>query len=125
MMRLGASSWTMSVIVLAMLVALGWLSTAGISLGGVLAPVLGIAACVSVLRNWEFSGGAKAGWLLGIVLYQVRPCRAKSGSAAPSHDDSARRRPWTPDGGEPTPAKPASAPTSDREIRARSSLASL
>jgi hypothetical protein len=57
--------------VLAALVALGWLSTAGISLGGVLALVLGIAACVSVLRNPEVSGGAKAMWLVAIVLLPI------------------------------------------------------
>jgi hypothetical protein len=57
--------------VVALLVALGWLSTAGISLGGVLALVLGIAACVSSLRNPDLSGGAKAGWLVAIVLFPI------------------------------------------------------
>jgi hypothetical protein len=57
--------------VLALLVALGWLSTTGISLGAVLALVLGIAACVSLLRNPDLSGGAKVGWIFAIVLFPI------------------------------------------------------
>jgi hypothetical protein len=57
--------------VVAPLVALGVFHWTGISVAGVLALVLGIAACVSLLRNPELSGGAKAMWLVAIVLFPI------------------------------------------------------
>jgi hypothetical protein len=46
---------------------IGWLA-GGLTVLGVLAVVVGIAAIVSVLRNPDFSGGSKALWVVVIVL---------------------------------------------------------
>ena len=55
---------------LALLVGFGYLA-AGLSVAAVFALVLGIAACVSLLGNAELSGGAKATWVLIIVLFPI------------------------------------------------------
>jgi hypothetical protein len=49
------------------LLGLGWL-TAGIGILGAIALVVGIWALVSVLRNPDLSGGAKAMWVVAIIL---------------------------------------------------------
>ena len=54
----------------ATILGLGWLA-GGITLLGILELVLGIAAIVSVLRNDDFSGGAKALWVFAIVLFPI------------------------------------------------------
>ena len=52
---------------MAVLLGLGWL-TAGIGILGAIALVVGIWALVSVLRNPDLSGGAKAMWVVAIIL---------------------------------------------------------
>jgi hypothetical protein len=52
------------------ILGIGWLA-GGISVLGVLALVLGIAAIVSVLRNEDFSGGSKLLWVVVIVLLPI------------------------------------------------------
>jgi hypothetical protein len=54
----------------ATVLAIGWLG-GGITALSVLAVVIGIAAIVSVLRNPDFSGGAKALWVFAIVLFPI------------------------------------------------------
>jgi hypothetical protein len=56
---------------LGLVLALSSLATAGISLGTLVALVLGVAAGVSLLRNDRLSGGAKAMWLVAIVLFPI------------------------------------------------------
>ena len=51
----------------ATILGLGWLA-GGITVLGVLAVVVGIAAIVSVLRNPDFSGGSKALWIVVILI---------------------------------------------------------
>jgi Phospholipase_D-nuclease N-terminal len=51
-------------------VGIGLLGVGGVALG-VVALVLGVAAIVSVLRNPDFSGGAKALWVIAIVLFPI------------------------------------------------------
>ena len=46
---------------------IGWLA-GGITVLGVLALIVGIAAIVSVLRNADLSGGAKAMWVVVILI---------------------------------------------------------
>jgi hypothetical protein len=47
------------------------LLAAGISVAGVIALVLGVSACVSLLRNAQLSSGTKTMWLLAIVLFPI------------------------------------------------------
>jgi phospholipase D-like protein len=49
---------------------IGWLA-GGITVLGVLAFVVGIAAIVSVLRNPDFSGGSKALWVVVILIFPL------------------------------------------------------
>lgn len=51
--------------------ALGTLAVAGISLAGVLAAILAAGAIVSVLRNKEFSGGAKSMWIVVALIFPI------------------------------------------------------
>jgi hypothetical protein len=51
--------------------ALGLLTTIGISLASVVALLLAVAALVGVFRTPEFSGGAKAMWTLAILLFPI------------------------------------------------------
>jgi len=44
---------------------------AGLTVVGVIALVLGVSACVSVLRNAELSGGAKAMWLVIVAFLPI------------------------------------------------------
>jgi hypothetical protein len=44
---------------------------AGLTLAGVIALVLGVSACVSVLRNAELSSGAKAMWLVIVAFLPI------------------------------------------------------
>jgi hypothetical protein len=55
---------------LALLVGFGYLA-AGLSVAAVFALVLGVAACVSLLRNADLSGGTKAMWVLIIVFFPI------------------------------------------------------
>jgi hypothetical protein len=43
----------------------------GLTLAGVVALVLAVAACVNLLPNKDLSGGAKAMWLLIIVFVPI------------------------------------------------------
>jgi hypothetical protein len=54
----------------ATILGIGWLA-GGITVLGVLALVLAVAAIVSVLRNEEFSGGSKLLWVVVIVLLPI------------------------------------------------------
>jgi Phospholipase_D-nuclease N-terminal len=45
--------------------------TAGLTVAGVIAVVLGVAACISVLSNTELSGGAKAMWVVIIAFVPI------------------------------------------------------
>jgi hypothetical protein len=49
---------------------IGWLA-GGITVLGVLAFAVGIAAIVSVLRNPDFSGGSKALWVVVILIFPL------------------------------------------------------
>jgi Phospholipase_D-nuclease N-terminal len=49
---------------------IGWLA-GGLTVLGVLAFVVGIAAIVSVLRNPDFSGGAKTLWVVVILIFPL------------------------------------------------------
>ena len=46
---------------------LGW----GLSFAGLVALVLGVSACASLLRNPELSGGAKAMWVAAVLLFPI------------------------------------------------------
>ena len=52
------------------ILGIGWLA-GGITILGVLAFVVGIAAIVSVLRNPDFSGGSKALWVVVILIFPL------------------------------------------------------
>jgi hypothetical protein len=52
------------------ILGIGWLA-GGITAFSVLAVVVGIAAIVSVLRNPDFSGGAKVLWVVVIVIFPL------------------------------------------------------
>ena len=52
------------------ILGIGWLA-GGITALAILEVVLVVAAVVSVLRNEDFSGSAKALWLLAIVLFPI------------------------------------------------------
>jgi hypothetical protein len=54
----------------ATVLGIGWLA-GGITVLGVLAFVVGIAAIVSVLRNPDFSGGSKALWVVVILIFPL------------------------------------------------------
>ena len=54
----------------ATILGIGWLE-GGITVLGVLAVVVGIAAIVSVLRNPDFSGGSKALWVVVILIFPL------------------------------------------------------
>jgi Phospholipase_D-nuclease N-terminal len=56
---------------LGLVLALSTLATAGISLGTLVALVLGVAAGASLLGNDRLSGGAKAMWLAAIVIFPI------------------------------------------------------
>jgi Phospholipase_D-nuclease N-terminal len=45
--------------------------TAGITVAGVVALVLGVWAIASVLQNAELSSGAKTGWILVILFLPI------------------------------------------------------
>jgi hypothetical protein len=45
--------------------------TVTLSLGGVVAVILAIAAIVSLLGNADLSGGAKVMWVLIIILFPI------------------------------------------------------
>jgi hypothetical protein len=44
---------------------------AGLTIAGVFALVIGVAAIASLLRNAELSGGSKAMWVLIIVFFPI------------------------------------------------------
>jgi hypothetical protein len=50
---------------------IGWLLAGGFTALAVVAAVVGIAAIVSVLRNPDFSGGAKTLWVLVILILPI------------------------------------------------------
>jgi hypothetical protein len=52
------------------ILGIGWLA-GGITVLGVFAFVVGIAAIVSVLRNPDFSGGSKALWVVVILIFPL------------------------------------------------------
>jgi hypothetical protein len=52
------------------ILGIGWLA-GGITILGVLAFVVGIAAIVSVLRNPDLSGGSKALWVVVILIFPL------------------------------------------------------
>ena len=61
---------TLAIVGLLLPLAFGFLAL-GLSLAGVLALVLAISAGVSLVRNAELSGAAKAMWLLIVVLFPI------------------------------------------------------
>ena len=54
----------------ATILGIGWLE-GGITVLGVLAVVVGLAAIISVLRNPDFSGGSKALWVVVILIFPL------------------------------------------------------
>jgi len=51
--------------------AIGGIWIGGISVLSVVAVILAVAALVSVFKNPEFSGGAKAMWVLAILIFPI------------------------------------------------------